>query len=768
MKSKKALVTLIPMALICVLLLLGARYLTSVKLDANLLNMLPTQTTEKHIERIHELLTKDELQSVVYVLRGETLEQIKEQYQTVKNFLFISSLITEEKVNIDNLSEIRALYRNYNYHFLADNDRELLQKGQFEHFTQRTIKSLYSPTSQLSSETLSRDPFQLTDFFLSQRMQNSALFEGHILTDSSGTYSLLVRAKLNFDIFESKESAEFLALHVDFLAQNSMPYEVLYTGAIFYSKAAENGARTEVVIFGGLSLLLILALMGYIFRTLKSVVVVFSTLLLAGMTGLIVSSLIFNKINIIALAFATSLIGICIDYCAHYLVEEQYNARTAKTESINRIQIALGMSFITTALAYSLMLLSPFPALNQVSVFVVSGLLISLLAVKYLFPMIKFKKVSSELNPFHRCFMQSRAGNKQWHKKISLWVVILFLLFLALLQTVSKKEDLRAMYYRATELVAMQVEVARFTDIPDVNSLLYVTADSEERVLQKLEELEYQLRELQREQPNFKWINIAHWISSEQRQLENFQLVSELYKSQQLLLFERIGLEVKFSPIASMQGLETLSLSDLKGLLPRNISRLVFEYDNQFFGVVMLFNVAPEMNISSLTKDHENVNFVDYLALLEKSINSVKLGLLLTLVGAMLSTAFILIWRYKSLHVLPALLNSLLAINTVLLWLIVSNGYLTIFHVFALFLVLGLSLDFVFIFVSGKGRMQDSALSCSVGALTSVFAFGMLGFSDTPAISMFGQSVALGISVGWLAALIYSTKIQRFELINEK
>ncbi|MBT4522693.1 MAG: MMPL family transporter, partial [Halieaceae bacterium] len=43
-----------------------------------------------------------------------------------------------------------------------------------------------------------------------------------------------------------------------------------------------------------------------------------------------------------------------------------------------------------------------------------------------------------------------------------------------------------------------------------------------------------------------------------------------------------------------------------------------------------------------------------------------------------------------------------------------------------------------------------TALAISLSAATSILAFGLLGFSETPVISSFGQTIAVGLVFAWL------------------
>ena len=72
-------------------------------------------------------------------------------------------------------------------------------------------------------------------------------------------------------------------------------------------------------------------------------------------------------------------------------------------------------------------------------------------------------------------------------------------------------------------------------------------------------------------------------------------------------------------------------------------------------------------------------------------------------------------------------------------------------------LVVALAFDYAIFFVSGLERAEVQ-LAVGLSALTSMLAFGMLAFSQTPVIAGFGLTVLVGILVAVLTAPVL-TKI---------
>jgi len=100
--------------------------------------------------------------------------------------------------------------------------------------------------------------------------------------------------------------------------------------------------------------------------------------------------------------------------------------------------------------------------------------------------------------------------------------------------------------------------------------------------------------------------------------------------------------------------------------------------------------------------------------------------------------------RYRSLDglrlVAVPLLSSLLALGVLSLLGVAIN----LFHIFALYLVLGLGMDYSIFRREAGTAPQRCLLAVLLSALTSSLSFGLLSLSSTPMIAAFGMTVLLG------------------------
>ena len=69
------------------------------------------------------------------------------------------------------------------------------------------------------------------------------------------------------------------------------------------------------------------------------------------------------------------------------------------------------------------------------------------------------------------------------------------------------------------------------------------------------------------------------------------------------------------------------------------------------------------------------------------------------------------------------------------------------FRLFALLLVIGLSIDYAVFAREAGSHASPTLLAIALSALTTLLSFGLLGLSSTPALAEFGSTVVLGVVI---------------------
>jgi predicted exporter len=89
------------------------------------------------------------------------------------------------------------------------------------------------------------------------------------------------------------------------------------------------------------------------------------------------------------------------------------------------------------------------------------------------------------------------------------------------------------------------------------------------------------------------------------------------------------------------------------------------------------------------------------------------------------------------------------------------NQLFSLFNLFALLLVLGISVDYGLFFFNAGDRRASTSLGVTLSALTTLLAFGLLATSSTQIVHAFGFTVAVGIIVALMCAPLVGFRRQK-------
>ena len=104
---------------------------------------------------------------------------------------------------------------------------------------------------------------------------------------------------------------------------------------------------------------------------------------------------------------------------------------------------------------------------------------------------------------------------------------------------------------------------------------------------------------------------------------------------------------------------------------------------------------------------------------------------------------------------LPVVLAVLLSVSIQ----IMLGTHLTLFHILALLLIVGIGLDYGLFFDRSWISAEDylhRLHGIFISAASTLITFGILGFSDIPVLSALGQTVTLGVLGCFVLTLVFS------------
>lgn len=631
-----------------------------------------------------------------------------------------------------------ALYP-YRWGLLTDADRRALQRdagAALAGFRGR----LYSPLGLTYLRNLERDP---TGHFARYLRAFGAAPPGAGGARRLTTLSVPAE-RLGFDALP--------ALHATFgelqQAAQKADAQLYATGVPLYSAFAVVSARREMSTIGLASLSLLVLVLLWFLRSPSGLALTLTAIGAGLATGFASTVLALGEIHLITLVFGATLIGIAADYALHYLAHSRLPGWTPDA-ALGKVLRGLALGVASSALAFAALALLPFPGIRQMGVFMASGLLASFATVCLLFPALY--RSAPAARPLAGLFALARPRSP-FPVRYLLGAALLLIAALALAPA---EDDVRAFSAAPEDLTRAEEHIRAVTGSGPDSRFLLVRAGDEQALLAREEALLADLATLSARGALERYSAIAQVLPSARQQDANRAVWRGLVADGTLPAhLDALGFDAQSSAsvlaaIAAEPGAADWSvLADLE--LPLGVEGFLGCEARECASWVRLSGVADAAALERVVAAHSGVQLADPIASINRDIASYRgaVGWTLLLAGA--AAAVLLLLLAGSAVGLRILVVPLLACVTSLALLVAWQGAYSLVNLMALLLVFGVGLDYgVFRALTPDGEQAATTLAIALSAITSILAFGMLSFSSTPVISLFGKSIALGLTLAY-------------------
>lgn len=643
----------------------------------------------------------------------------------------------------------------HRHHLLSRQQAKALRSGGGSEILEHAIDAAFDPASMGGPASLTEDPLGLFNAYIFASGADAAAFEeleNNIpAVRSDGKIWGIVRGRAHPGAFNLDAQQALIQREQELetaLADSGDNLELLRAGGIFHAAQAAGAAKREVALIGFGSSLAILTLFLLSFRSIRPLLLSGLSIAFGCACALVITGSLFGGLHLISLVFGASLIGVAVDYSLHSLCRREYTSRVVP---------GLAMAVTTSALGYASLMQARLPGLTEMAVFCTTGLLATGLFVAVVHPIFNYRPSANPAGAISRLsVMPSRLW--QGRRRHLCWLLVP-LLFAGLLQS-NVDSDLRVMHTPDRELLAQQHRVASLIPGWAPNQFLLVGGADAEQMLRNAESLAPHLETLKAEGVIGAFSLLSDYLPSTQRQRDNLRLLHNTVYAPGAEV-DRFFHTLGFTEQARREFRGTLKES--RTLTPELLTpdrwlqtapteqRLLWLGDRRgrSYSLVLLRDIDDTQRLRALDK-HAGVQFVDTVAELSAALAARTRSAALLLALAYVAIGALLLVRYRRINALGLLLVPMAASAGSLALLSATGSTITLFHVFALYLILGLGMDYG-IFLRESGRESTACLlAILLSALTTTLSFGLLAFSSTPMISAFGITVALGGILNWL------------------
>src|SRR5215471_3882093 len=246
---------------------------------------------------------------------------------------------------------------------------------------------LAAPQSIVTKGDVLRDPLGLNDDLLSS-LSGAASVQSHggQLLSPDQTHLLLVTVP-RASALDTDASAALLARvkseGARLPAGPGGPARLLAVGGPRFAAESAATVKHDVLVTMFTSIVALVAIFLVRFRSLRLLAVAFVTLAFGMVGGLVAVALVHGRIHVLTFAFGSVLIGIAIDYPMYLLNAASVQAGTPiqkMAAGLEESRCSLWLGFLTTLMAFGLMLLSKFPGLRELALFAGAGIAVAFAA----------------------------------------------------------------------------------------------------------------------------------------------------------------------------------------------------------------------------------------------------------------------------------------------------------------------------------------------------------------------------------------------------
>jgi len=719
---------------------------------SNLLELLPRDERNPALHDLSMLMASRFEDKVLVLVSSDNVEHSLSLAKDLQTGLQSSTHLKVNDASQSIQRELIKLYRPFSQQLLSAERREWLQTHSPGELAEQSYSELFSPVALPRPYPFTEDPFNLGGHWLAGLIPRLKIqeYQGFpMVVDKTGSW-LLVTATLTASPFDTATQTD-VARAIHNFQQQWPEAQILTSGMVFHATEGTRLANREMNTVGLGSTLCIILLVLLVFRRITPLIAVLISMTSAYVLALTVSLLVFGNIHIITLAFGSTLLGVAGDYAIHFLVGS--HAVGSGLAARHHLKHAMAIGALTGMGAYLLQFTTPFPGLQQMAIFCAAGILGAWMTVLALAP---FYRVS--VNHAHSPMLA--AGKfyhlarwiypALWRKPVWVGLVLVIMTTAGLLMMVRGGTNDAVINLNTSSLSLLNTErkIQEILQQPSVSRFFFVEADSPEQLLTRTQALNAKLTALH--DPDLHWQSLQQYSPSQAQQIADKKLVADkLYGEGGALnmLCQKLGTPC-VQPIAN-QGLllpDIVSKSALGELLPP-----LMEGSNHWQTLVTLSGNGHNTALETLANGLEGVKLVnqtdDLSQLLGRYRTSVSEVLLFTLV----ILAIGLSWRYRQ-HGWRMLTPLIIAM--VLALAVASFNGITLFHIMALLLIIGIGLDTAVFYTEG-GFNAESWLASSLSCGTSIIAFGLLSLSAVPILHQFGLIILIGMLSCWLLTPLF-------------
>lgn len=599
-----------------------------------------------------------------------------------------------------------------------------------------------------------------------------AVLESTGVYQSADRKSVLVSLGSPVDMTDARGSREMLR-HLDEIISEQLPSHArahIISGHSYTVANADAIQKDLLVVLAVSSLGILILYLGFVrtWRGLMVYAIPFAALL-AGIAAVAATS---SAVSGITIGFGAVLMGLSVDYGLHVYYAVQSGPSAVK--ALTRVCRPILFCWLTTCGVFSMLFLSSLPGQRQLALFTISGLSAAMLLALVALPVFLSGSGSAPQKKLFAAF-----GKQSYVSKWTAITVFLGLVLSAALCWPGIRFDgrLQALNMVPEELAKAEQAIAESWGDVRGMAMIFSEGDDLDMALRKADNL---FRHLSVELSGEAIISLAPMLPPKSRQQEAMDGWQEFWSKHQTKLREIIDRESKdlgfsagaFDPFfdfitatpqpVTKKELHVLGLGDA-------VDMLLYTDDNSSRVVTMVPD-SPEVHALFASGEDSGLQPFQDSRLVSQDLLSQDIAADLRkditgfLVAAGVFVLALAALLFRDLRrVFQALLPAVVGLSSLILGASLLGHEFNLFSIAAMFLVLGLGVDYG-IFMTLRITCRENAVTeraVLVSGLTTLAGFGALTLADHPALYSIGVTILTGIGPAMLAAIILIPALEK-------
>ncbi|TDY02918.1 MMPL family transporter [Thiohalophilus thiocyanatoxydans] len=481
-------------------------------------------------------------------------------------------------------------------------------------------------------------------------------------------------------------------------------------------------------------------------------------LVTGALVALVVTQVVFANVHGVVIAFGITMLGVALDYPVH-LFSHKYPDEALRT-SASRIWPVLRLGGFSSAGAFLVLLFSGFEGLSQLGVYAGSGLITALLVTRYFLPVLtNMGNVKPRLFVLHQ------------NMPMSYTIIILMLIVISVLvpwiqRDIHWNDSVDALSPVSQEKKKQDAKLRDIIGGMEVSDIFVLEDADLNRLLVSTEQLSENLSDLVNEGIVSAVFPVTDFLPSATKQKARQKAIPQSQELQQ-----RVRYSVENTPFNKSAFQEFIELAEkakqqdiisyeeiLRSPAGPIVRQGLIKTGDSWLSVVRVSGLSSPERFTDWLDENPNVkkyhiNIREQVSNLfgkyrERTLSGVILVLIiLAVIVFVYCRNFITSLRLIS-PVFIGVAGGLAA------GLLVGQG-LNIFHLMAVFLVIGMGFDYSLFFNHGRGNkdvFSRSFHAISISAVTTVTLFIFLALSPIPVLSAMGSVIVAGILLSFASA----------------